>query len=123
LRPRGAWSISQNKNRPESKFGSGLLAAYNVIKKATAPPSPSSLREAQARHGRNAVITLSGKRKFMPDQLAPEYKDADRRSGPHQENTERARAGVTGHNVRYVLSFGLIGVIVAFAIAYAFYFH
>ena len=52
----------------------------------------------------------------------PEYKEADRRTGSHQENTERARAGVTGHNVRYVLSFGLIGVIVAFAVVYAFYF-
>ena len=37
---------------------------------------------------------------FMPDQIAPEYREADRRSGPNQENTERARAGVTGHNVR-----------------------
>jgi hypothetical protein len=29
--------------------------------------------------------------------------------------TDEARAGVTGHNVRYVLAFGLAGVIVAFA--------
>ena len=29
--------------------------------------------------------------------------------------TNEARAGVTGHNVRYVLAFGLAGVIVAFA--------
>ena len=29
--------------------------------------------------------------------------------------TDKARAGVTGHNVRYVLAFGLGGVIVAFA--------
>ena len=49
---------------------------------------------------------------FMPDQIAPEYKEADRRSGPNQENTERARAGVTGHNVRYVLIFGLLAVII-----------
>ena len=58
---------------------------------------------------------------FMPDQIAPEYKEADRRSGPNQENTERARAGVTGHNVRYVLSFGLLAVIIAFAIVYLIY--
>ena len=45
--------------------------------------------------------------------IAPEYKEADRRSGPNQENTEHARAGVTGHNVRYVLSFGLLAVIIA----------
>ena len=60
---------------------------------------------------------------FMPDQIAPEYKEADRRSGPNQENTERARAGVTGHDVRYVLIFGLLAVIIAFAIVYLFYFH
>jgi hypothetical protein len=29
---------------------------------------------------------------------------------------DEARAGVTGHNVRYVLAFGLAGAIVAFAI-------
>jgi hypothetical protein len=29
--------------------------------------------------------------------------------------TNKARSGVTGHNVRYVLGFGLAGVIVAFA--------
>ena len=42
---------------------------------------------------------------------------------PNQENTERVRAGVTGHNVRYVLIFGLIAVIIAFAIVYLVYFH
>ena len=30
-------------------------------------------------------------------------------------STVKARAGVTGHNVRYVLAFGLAGIIVAFA--------
>jgi hypothetical protein len=34
-----------------------------------------------------------------------------------------ARQGVTGHNVRYVLLFGLAGVIVAFVAIYLFYFH
>jgi hypothetical protein len=29
--------------------------------------------------------------------------------------TNKARAGVTGHNARYVLAFGMAGVIVAFA--------
>ena len=57
----------------------------------------------------------------MPNQIAPEYKAADWRSGPNQENTERARAGVTGHNVRYVLIFGLLAVIIAFAIVYLIY--
>jgi hypothetical protein len=43
---------------------------------------------------------------------------------PHMENdrivesTTEARAGVTGHNVRYVLLIGTLAVIVLFAIAY-----
>jgi len=31
---------------------------------------------------------------------------------------EKARAGVTGHNVRYVLAFGIGGTILAFAIVW-----
>jgi hypothetical protein len=34
-----------------------------------------------------------------------------------------ARQGVTGHNVRYVLAFGLVAVIVAFAAILAFDFY
>jgi len=33
-------------------------------------------------------------------------------------NPVRARQGVRGHNVRYVLGFGLAAVVVAFAVAY-----
>jgi hypothetical protein len=36
--------------------------------------------------------------------------------------TNRARQGVTGHNVRYVLALGTAGVVVAFAIIFMFYF-
>jgi hypothetical protein len=32
--------------------------------------------------------------------------------------TTRARQGVTGHNVRYVLGFGIAAVIVAFIVVY-----
>ncbi len=34
----------------------------------------------------------------------------------------KARQGVTGHNVRYVLTGGIVGVVVLFALAYAYYF-
>ena len=34
----------------------------------------------------------------------------------------RARQGVTGHNVRYVLGFGLTGAIIALMALYLFYF-
>jgi hypothetical protein len=42
----------------------------------------------------------------------------------HREvvSTTRARQGVTGHNVRYVLAFGLPGAIVALALIYFYYF-
>jgi hypothetical protein len=33
-------------------------------------------------------------------------------------NPVRARQGVTGHNVRWVLGLGLVAVIIAFAVAY-----
>jgi hypothetical protein len=33
-----------------------------------------------------------------------------------------ARQGVTGHNVRYVLGFGVVAIIIAFAVIYFVYF-
>ena len=39
-------------------------------------------------------------------------------AGAPELDTTRARQGVTGHNVRYVLVFGLIGVVIVFALAY-----
>lgn len=35
---------------------------------------------------------------------------------------QQARQGVTGHNVRYVLGFGLAGLIILFVIIWLFYF-
>ena len=39
-------------------------------------------------------------------------------SGRPVLTTKEARQGVTGHNVRYVLIFGLIAVVVGFALGY-----
>ena len=39
-------------------------------------------------------------------------------SRPGELDTTRARQGVTGHNVRYALGFGVVGVIIGFVIAY-----
>jgi hypothetical protein len=36
--------------------------------------------------------------------------------------TNKVRQGVTGHNVRYVLLFGTIGVVVAFILVYVAFF-
>lgn len=56
---------------------------------------------------------------MSPDMRAPEYKDADRRDAQQPVvPTTRARQGVTGHNVRYVLGFGIAAVIVAFIVVY-----
>ncbi len=41
---------------------------------------------------------------------------------PRPTHSTEARAGVTGHNVRYVLYFGLAGVVLAFALIYAAFF-
>jgi hypothetical protein len=42
--------------------------------------------------------------------------------GPQPMSAPKARQGVTGHNVRYVLGFGLAAVIVAFIIIYLLFF-
>jgi hypothetical protein len=62
------------------------------------------------------------------DTQAPEYKEADRRVPPRPAASPpvvpapRARQAVIGHNVRYVLGFGLAAIIVAFIIVYLLYF-
>jgi hypothetical protein len=38
-------------------------------------------------------------------------------------STTQARQAVTGHNVRYVLGFGVLAIIIAFAVVYGYYFH
>ena len=58
------------------------------------------------------------------DQRAPEYKEGiDRSRGePNPLPASRVRAGVTGHNVRYVLAFSLVAVVAAVLIVYLIYF-
>jgi hypothetical protein len=59
------------------------------------------------------------------DQQAPEYKEGVDRPTEASNRpivpATQARAGVTGHNVRYVLAAGLAAVIVAFVIVYLAY--
>lgn len=60
---------------------------------------------------------------MSPDTRAPEYKEVDQKAaGQPGLPARRARQGVTGHNVRYVLGFGLVGIIVAFIIVYLIFF-
>ena len=58
------------------------------------------------------------------DRRAPEYKEGvDRGAGESSPlSASQARAGVTGHNVRYVLAFSLVAVVIAFLIVYLVYF-
>jgi hypothetical protein len=60
---------------------------------------------------------------MSPDTRAPEYKEADRQAAQQPViPTPRARQGVTGHNVRYVLGFSTAAIVVAFVILYLVYF-
>jgi hypothetical protein len=49
-------------------------------------------------------------RVFTRDNTSPDN------TSPVVLSTDEARQGVTGHNVRYVLGFGLLGVIIAFGV-------
>jgi hypothetical protein len=56
---------------------------------------------------------------MSPETQAPEYKEADRKTeSSGGVPATRARQAVIGHNVRYVLGFGLAAVIIAFFIIY-----
>jgi hypothetical protein len=56
------------------------------------------------------------------DPRAPEYQEADRRAGLRGALPPvRARQGVTGHGVRYVLVFGIAAAIICFWIVYFVY--
>lgn len=60
---------------------------------------------------------------MSPDTRAPEYKEADRQTAQQPVvPAPRARQAVTGHNVRYVLAFGIAAIVVAFIVVYLVYF-
>ena len=42
--------------------------------------------------------------------------------GPLEISTISARQGVTGHNVRYVLGYGVLAIVIAFFFVYLFFF-
>jgi len=58
-----------------------------------------------------------------PKQRAPEYGDGVEETAPGTVvPATRARQAVTGHNVRYVLYFGIAAVVVAFLVVWLIYF-
>jgi hypothetical protein len=62
------------------------------------------------------------RRDLMQQNLHSDDRSASGTAEPTVVPTNRARQGVTGHNVRYVLALGTAGVIAAFAIIFMFYF-
>ncbi len=74
------------------------MASHDAPVKTPAPPD-----------GQRDRFEWSGERKFEVER--PVLNEVD------------ARQGVTGHNVRYVLLFGVVGVIVALAAVLAFDFY
>jgi hypothetical protein len=47
---------------------------------------------------------------------SPMSGDAGAQPRAINKSTIRTRGGVTGHNVRYVLAFGLAGIVIAFTV-------
>jgi acid phosphatase family membrane protein YuiD len=61
----------------------------------------------------------NGSRPRLVDPVSEPAREGDDLSLDHaQSSTNRTRQGVTGHNVRYVLVFGLVGVVLAFILIY-----
>jgi hypothetical protein len=80
-------------------------------------------RTANAERSGCSIVALRG---WYPTRCAAmnsqDYGEPPKRKDGGTISTNRARQGVTGHNVRYVLLVGIVGVVVAFAIAYIVYF-
>ncbi len=55
------------------------------------------------------------------DTRAPMPEQSEQRAAP-VVTADRARQATTGHNVRYVLGFGLAGIVIAFVIIYLIFF-
>jgi hypothetical protein len=73
----------------------------------TGNPSPIIALADQGLYGH-----ASGRSHMQP----PNDVARSRSRAPPELPADKARAGVTGHNVRYVLGFGLAGTILAFAV-------
>jgi hypothetical protein len=71
----------------------------------------------------DAVPEISQMNSLQNNQQPNEHEGTERQSGHAPVvPTQQARQGATGHNVRYVLGFGLAGIVLAFTIVYLVYF-
>jgi cobalamin biosynthesis Mg chelatase CobN len=62
------------------------------------------------------------KTKNRTERRMPDYRETANHRTQVVETPTEARAGVTGHNVRYVLLLGTLAVVVLFGIVYIAYF-
>ena len=94
-------------------------------KKVCRPIGRSANRRFSGTQPRLSPLTVTSYKfetMMSRDTRAPEYKEADRQTAQQPVvSTPRARQGVTGHNVRYVLGFGLAAVVAAFIVVYLIY--
>jgi hypothetical protein len=75
--------------------------------------------------GRGAVsFVAASKNKTLGSSMDARRNDHGTAGGetPTVLPENQARQGVTGHNVRYVLTAGIAGVVILFALLYAYYF-
>ncbi|MEA2991335.1 MAG: hypothetical protein QOD40_255 [Alphaproteobacteria bacterium] len=74
--------------------------------------------------GRLSAVFVSAEQVHISYEDDMDVRREEVKARPEQPSLskERARQGSTGHNVRYVLGFGLAGVIILFAVVYLFYF-
>jgi len=83
------------------------------------------IRNRQSELGVNSDDRVARLLSLLHQDAAMEPRSAEQSSGtgkPIEKSANEAREGVVGHNVRYMLLFGLAGVIVAFAIVYGYFF-
>jgi hypothetical protein len=53
---------------------------------------------------------------------SPDYGPAETRDGRIEEPENNAKQGISGQNVRWVLRFGVAGIVIVFVILYLVYF-
>ena len=86
---------------------------------ASLPPKPTRDQRYSPRNSRRGLsVVEAGRAKATESPISA----SDDRERPIVVDKDRARQGVTGHNVRYVLGFGVVGIIVVFTVIYLIYF-
>jgi hypothetical protein len=104
------------KSEPELRMRQRRLFA---VQSSTRPPFAGIFI-----FGRLSAVFVSAEQVHISYEDDMDVRREEVKAPPEQPSLskDRARQGSTGHNVRYVLGFGLAGVIILFAVVYLFYF-